>query len=142
MALILTDVGATAILESYLNKSEPSGGDNLTLKLFVTDVTPADTQITSAYTEAVGGGYAAKTLSAASWTIQTTAGIAEGVYADQVFTFTGALTTNPAVYGYFVVDADNTLIWAEKRGSTFTPSENGDNLTVRPKLQMSKGTPT
>jgi hypothetical protein len=142
MALTLADTGATAILESYLNKSEPSGGNNLTLKLYCNDVTPLDTHTPANFTEATGGGYAAKTLSAASWTVQTTGGIVEGVYADQTFTFTGPLTTNTDVYGYYVVDADNSLVWAEKRGATFTPTESGDNLTVRPKIQMSKGTPT
>lgn len=141
--LVLADVGADQILKSYFNKVQPTGGNNLTLKLFVNNVTPnasgGDTAAT--YTEATGGGYAAITLTAGSWTITVANDPSDAVYAQQTFTFTGALTTNTTIYGYYVVDADGILIWSEKAAASFTPANNGDTYKVTPKFQLSYGQP-
>lgn len=142
MALVLADIGADEFLKVYFNDDRPAGGNNLTLKLFATNVTPADTDTAATYTEANGGGYAAKTLTNGSWTVTTGNDPSDAVYAEQTFTFTGPLTTNTTVYGYYVVDADNTLVWAEKFATSFTPANNGDQLKLTPKFQLSKGTPS
>ena len=140
-ALVLQDVGADQILKSYFNKTQPSGGNNLTLKLYCTNVTPVDTHTAGSYTACTGGGYADKTLTAGSWTVTVGNDPSDAVYAAQTYTFTGALTTNGTIYGYYVVDADGVLIWAELLGSTFTPANSGDNVVITPKFQLSKGTP-
>ena len=139
MTLVLTDLGADEILKTYFNNARPAGGNNLTLRLFCNDVTPAQTGIS--YTEATGGGYAAKTLTNGSWTVATANDPSDAVYAEQTFTFTGALTTNTTVYGYYVTDADNTVLWAETLTAAFTPANNGDNIKITPKFQLSSGTP-
>lgn len=141
-ALTLMDIGADEFLKVYFNDDRPTGGNNLTLKLFCLDVTPADTNTAGTYTECAGGGYAAKTLTNGSWVVTTGNDPSDATYAEQTFTFTGALTTNTTIFGYFVIDADGTLIWAEKLGSTFTPANNGDNVKITPKFQLSKGTPS
>lgn len=142
MALTLADVGADEILKVMFNNDRPTGGNNFTLKLYATDVTPADTHTASSYTEATGGGYAAKTLTNGSFTVTVANDPSDATYAQQTWTFTGALTTNGTIYGYFVVDADGTLLWAEKFSSSFTPANNGDQLKVTPAFQLSKGTPS
>lgn len=142
MALVLADVGADTILNAFFNDTRPAGGTDLTLKLFCNDVTPADTDTAGTYTEASGGGYAAKTLTNGSWTVASANDPSDAVYAQQMFTFTGALDTNPTIYGYYVVDADGVLVWAEAIAATFTPATNGDELKITPKFQMSKGTPS
>ena len=140
MAISLADVGAASFLKAYFNNVWPAGGKNLTLRLFATNVTPSDTSTVGSFTEAAGGGYAAKTLTNGSWTESNVGGIEQAAYALQTFTFTGALTTNPTVYGYYVVDADGVLVFAEAQAS-FTPANSGDNITVTPTFQLSKGTP-
>lgn len=142
MALVLADIGADEFLKVYFNNDRPAGGNNLTLKLFATNVTPADTDTAGTYTEANGGGYSSKTLTNGSWTVSTGNDPSDAVYAEQTFTFTGPLTTNTTIYGYFVVDADGTLVWAEKFATSFTPTNNGDQLKLTPKFQLSKGTPS
>lgn len=142
MALTLVDIGADTVLKKYFNGSTPAGGNNLTLKAFVSNTTPADTDTAGTYTEAAGGGYSAKTLTNGSWTITVGNDPSDAVYAQQTWTFTGALTTNPTIYGYYVVDADGVLIWAERLGASYTPTTNGDQLSVTPTFQLSKGTPT
>lgn len=142
MALTLADVGADCILKTYFNNTRPAGGNNFTLKLFISNTTPADTDTAVTYTEASGGGYAAKTLTNGSFTVTPANDPSDAVYAEQTWTFTGALSGSATVYGYFVIDADGVLQWAERLGAAFTPTTNGDVLRVTPKFQMSKGTPT
>ncbi len=137
--LVLTDLGAGQILKTYFNNTHPAGGNDLTLRLFVNDVTPAQTGV--AYTEAAGGNYAAKTLTNGSWTVTVANDPSDAVYAQQVFTFSGALTTNPIIYGYYVTDADGTVLWAERLTAPFTPANDGDHVDITPKFQMSSGVP-
>ena len=139
---VLADTGAASIMNAYFNNSPVPA--NLLLKLYCTNVTPnangTDTQ--ASYTVCTGGGYADKTLTLGSWTQTTPGGLAQVAYADQVFTFTGVLTTNGTIYGYYVTNAAATiLIWSELLGSTFTPANNGDSVTISPLVKMSYGTP-
>lgn len=142
MALVVADIGADELLKVYFNNTRPGGGNNLTMKLFATNVTPVDTSTAGSFTEATGGGYVTKTLTNGSWTITPANDPSDAVYAEQIWTFTGVLTTNTTIYGYFVVDADGTLIWAELLGTPFVPTNNGDQLKITPKFQASKGTPS
>jgi hypothetical protein len=142
MALTLADIGADEILKTYFNNTRPSGGNNLTLKLFTSNTTPADTDVAGTYTEASGGGYAAKTLTNGSWTVTPANDPSDAVYGIQTWTFTGALSGSATIYGYYVIDADSTLIFAERLTASMTPANNGDQLSVTPKFQMSKGTPS
>jgi len=142
MAFVLADVGASALLRYAFNNTRAGGGNNLTLKLFATNVTPTESSTAASFTAAAGGGYADKTLTMGSWTVSNVGGIDQAAYAIQTWTFTGALTTNPAIYGYYLVDADNVLIGAETLVAPFTPANNGDQQTVTPVFQLSKGTPT
>lgn len=139
-ALTLVDEGADVLLGTFFNGSP--AGQNLKLKLYCTDTTIADTNTNSSYTECSGGGYAAITLTNGSWTLTVGNDPSDVVYAEQTFTFTGTLTTNGTVYGYYVTNnAGTTAIWAEKFTTSFTPTTNGDNIKITPKFQLSKGTP-
>ncbi len=140
MALTLSDIGADAILEAYFNNDWPTSKD-LTLKLFATDVTPAQTDTASTYTEATGGGYADITITNGSWTVASANDPSDAVYAQQTFTFTGPLTTNLNIYGYYVVNDDGTLLWAERLASAFTPTTSGDTVKITLQFQLSSGTP-
>jgi hypothetical protein len=135
-AAVLADVGADSILTSFFQGTDAG---NLTLKLFCTNTTPADTDINTTYTECAGGNYAAKTLTMGSWTITVGNDPSDAVYADQVFSFNGALTTNTTIYGYFVL-AGTVLIGSEQLTTPFTPAA-GYTLTITPKFKLSKGTP-
>lgn len=130
MALVVPQVGEVIALKAFLNNT---AGQDQTLKLFANNVTPAETDTAATYTEAAGGGYTNKALAGASWTFTSgTPSFAQ--YAQQTFTFTGALTTNPTIYGYFVVQTTSgTLLWAEAMAS-FTPANNGDQILLTPKI--------
>jgi hypothetical protein len=139
MALILTDVGADALLKIIFINTRATGGNNLTIRLFATNVTPAQTGIT--YVEATGGGYAAQTLTMGSnWVVNSANDPSDAVYSQMSWTFTGTLTTNPNAYGYYITDADGVVIWAELFSAYVTPV-NGTVIRITPKFQLSSGTP-
>lgn len=130
MTLLVPNAGEELALKNFLNHTAPQ---NQTLKLFATNVTPAETDTAGTYTEAAGGGYSAKSLTGTSWTV-TPGAPTEAAYAQQTWTFTGALTTNATVYGYFVIQASSgILMWAEAFTS-FTPANNGDQILLTPKI--------
>jgi hypothetical protein len=134
----LTDQGAAVMLARTF-----VSGQDYTLRLHTNNYTTVDGSISSSYTEAAGGGYAAKTLSGASWThADDGAGIRQASYAAQTFTFTGPLTGNATIYGYYILDASNNVMCGDLLPAPFTPASNGDNQQVTVIVKLSKGTPT
>ena len=141
MAMNVTDVGADNMLKAYFNNDWPTAGNNLTLDLYTNNYTPLQTSANANFTVAAGVGYAQKTLDHGNWTVTAGNDPSDAVYAQQTFTFTGNLTANATIYGYYVKDEDDSVIWAEKFGTSFTPANNGDNVKVTPIIQLSSGTP-
>lgn len=148
MAMVVADIGALNILKAYFNNTRPSNSlglasaNDLQLRLFATNVTPNanGTDTAATFTQAAGGGYAAKTLTNGSWTCAAS-NPADATYAIQTWTFSGVLTTNATIYGYYIVDSDGVLVTAEAL-TAFTPTSSGtDTFSVTPKIQASYGTP-
>lgn len=107
----------------------------LTLRLYCNNITPSYTDTAGTYTEAAGGGYAAIALTGASWSAPSGSGPASTAYAQQTFTFTGALTTNATIYGmFYTLTTGGTIMAAELFGSTFVPATSGDTLKITPTL--------
>lgn len=140
MPLVLADVGADVILKGFFNNSWAAGGRNYTMRLFATNVTPTQTSVAGSFTWATGGGYADKSLANGSWTVTPANDPSDATFAEQTWTFTGPLTTNGTIYGYAILDADGVLLWAETIAA-FTPVNNGDQLKITPRFQLSSGTP-
>lgn len=131
MTILVPNVGENIALSYLVGKTTTVR--NLVYKLFATNVTPAETDTHSTYTEATGGGYADKTLTGASWTV-TNGAPTQASYAEQTWTFTGALTTNVTIHGYYVLRAtDGDLVLAETF-SAYTPTTNGDQILLTPRI--------
>lgn len=132
MTLLVPNNGEARMLKALVNHTAP---ENLVLKLYTNNITPAETDTAGTYTEASGFGYAAITLTGASWTI-TEGAPSDASFAQQTFTFTGNLGN---VYGYFVVQATSgILLWAERFSDGPYPiSNNGDQIKVTPKIELS-----
>lgn len=132
MGLLAPDVGEAQLLKVALGKATP---ENQTLKLFTNDKTPAEGDVAGDYTEASGNGYSAKTLTGTSWTVATSEGVTTGEYAEQEFTFSGALGD---VYGYFVVGATSgILLWAERfAGAPFNVKGATTPIKITPKITL------
>ena len=131
MTLLVPNVGENIAL-SYLVGKTTTVRD-LIYRLFATNVTPAETDTAGTYTEAAGGGYASKTLTGASWTV-TNGAPTEAAYAQQTWTFTGTLTTNPTVYGYYVTRVTDADLVLAETFTSFTPTNNGDQILLTPKI--------
>lgn len=135
MAMMIVNTGAQKILQLLLNNP----GINLTLRLYTNSHTPASTD--TMFTEATGGGYSPISLAKSNWTIAQASSIWTATFAQQTFTVTGPLTTNPTAYGYYVTDADGAVWGEESFATAWTPFNNGDSKKVTPKIQASHGAP-
>ena len=74
MALVVVNNGESIALQLITNKLVTP--ENLILKLYTSNTTPAETDTAATYTEATGFGYGAITLTGASWTVSGTTQIA------------------------------------------------------------------
>jgi hypothetical protein len=133
---VVTDEGATALLTLI-----GASGGTWTLRLFATNVTPTQASTVSSFTEATGGGYARINLTLASATVSTVGGIVQIAWAQQTFTYSGALTTNGSVYGFMICDAANHVITAQLLDTPQAISGAETPTRVTPIIQLSSGTP-
>lgn len=129
MALNVPDVGENAILEMIVNKT---AAQNPVLKLYKNNITPSDTDTGATYTEATFGGYAAITLTGASWNSAASGSISYG--SQQTFTCNATATDD--IYGYYVVQTTSgILLWSERDASApFAVRNSGDAVKITPSL--------
>lgn len=130
MALLVANVGEDKFLANIVNKTAP---ENLVLKLFKSNTTPAEGDTAVTYTEADFTGYSSVTLTGASWTISNPT----ASYAQQTFT-SSAGSQNQPVYGYYLVGAsDGVLRWAERfTDGPYTIVNDGDQIKVTPRITL------
>jgi hypothetical protein len=130
MAGIVPNAGENILAGYLVNKTSL---ENLVLKLFKSNTTPAETDTAGTYTEADFTGYSSITLTGASWTI--TADTAS--YAQQTFT-SSAGSQNQDVYGYFLVRATGgELMFAERfSDGPYNVNNIGDNIKITPNLTV------
>ena len=134
MPLTLSTVSENKLLEFLLGFSTPG---NQTLKLYVNNVTPADADTAATYTEMTTLGYVAKTLTKTSWVVAQNAGVGEGSYAQQSWTFSAG--TAVTVYGYYVIDSTSgVLLWVEPFNTAKVVQFAGDQILITPKFTLSK----
>lgn len=131
MALVVCNNGEGDMLTYALNKA---AAENLVLRLYKNDVTPAETDTAATYTEADFTGYSSATLTGASWTVSEGAPT-EASYAQQTFT-SSADQTAQTIYGYYLTRATSgRLAWAERfTNGPYTITNNGDSVSVTPKI--------
>jgi hypothetical protein len=130
MALLIPTEGEQKALDLFLK----SNAENLLLKLYTNNKTPAQADTPASYTEATGFGYAAKTLTAASWVLSS-GGPSIAIYAQQIWTFTGALGN---VYGYYYVGATSGKLYGAERftNGPFNATTNGDEIRHTPRITL------
>lgn len=79
---------------------------------------------------------------ACAWTEEYANTPPDIILAEQIFTFTGELTTNDTVYGWYLVKQDLSKVLAAKLLDTpFTPASGGGTLKFTPRVQAGNGTP-
>lgn len=130
MALNFPDVGENIALEALVNKTAPQ---NLSLRLFSNNITPSDTDTAGTYTEATFAGYAAKTLTGATWNAAAAGSISYS--AEQTFTRTSTGTPEN-IYGYYVTQVTSgLLVYSERDGAApFAVTNINDAIKITPTI--------
>lgn len=134
MAGVLVDGGESIALQYLTNKESTT--ENLVMDLFVNDVTPADTDVVGTYTKATFSGYAAATLTGASWTVSGTSPTTVS-FAQQTFTADATISPAQTVYGMILTRATTgDLIAAERFASQTVIASSGDAVSATPNITM------
>lgn len=129
---------AEEILAKYLVNKSPASSEDLVLRLFQNNKTPADGDTESNYTEATFTGYGSKSLSGSSWTI-TPGAPTTLTYAEQEFAST-ADQSSQSIYGYYITQASSgklLCVWRFADGP-YVVSKNGDKIKVTPNISIKK----
>lgn len=131
MTILVPNNGEGDFLSYALNKSTP---ENAVLRLFKSNTTPAETDTAGTYTEADFAGYAAITLTGASWTVSEGAPT-EASYAQQTFTRSSTGTAQN-IYGYYTTRATSGRIaWVERFSDAPVVLTNAnDKINITPKI--------
>ena len=140
MPLVLPDSAEVRLLEILVNKVSPT---NLVLHLYTNDpdlsqedfTAPGDDPLEpGSFTEATAAGYASVTLTGSNWSATTSMGISSASYSSAItFTFTEGVD----VYGYYVTNTADKIMWAERfPGAPFTLPSTGGEIAIRPQLQL------
>lgn len=131
MAILVPNVGEAIVLEALVNKTAPQ---NLVLKLFKSNTTPAETDTAATYTEATFSGYSAATLTGSSWNAATQGAPSYIDYAQQSFTADAVATDD--IYGYYYVQATSGILVAAERDASapFAVRNSGDKVQITPRI--------
>lgn len=133
--MYIPDAGKKKLLEILLGKDL---AENISLKLFTNDLTIDGDTVAGDFTEMSTHGYAAKTLTMASWSAPSMSGDdASSSYAQQTWTFSAATLVN--VYGYYMVMATTgTILWACKFGAAKPIQYADETIAVTPQMKFGK----
>lgn len=129
MSICVPDVAKDIALSDFLN-------DTLTMKLFRNNETPNPLSIAEDFLEVSGAGYADFPMIFANWEI-TSGSPSRALYnVRYTLQFSGATNAPGTIYGYYVLDSNGVLRWAERFPAAalpFTP-QNGTVIKIRPRF--------
>jgi len=132
MSLVVPDTQELIVINDRLNRA-------LTIRIYGNDYTPTGSSTVAAFTEITGGGYVAKPLTFANWTITSGDPTQATYHTTQIWTFTGALGGPGTAYGYYVTqNSDGALLWAERFPSgslPFSPIA-GSQIRILPRYSV------
>lgn len=133
MTLLVPNNGEGDALAAIVGKT---AAENLQLRLYQNNITPAETDTAATYTVATFTGYANITLTAANWTV-TEGAPSEAAYPQQTFT-SSADQASQSIYGYYFTRVTSGRIaWAERfPAGPYAIANNGDNIKVTPKITL------
>lgn len=132
MSLVVCNNGESVALQYLVNKATP---ENLVLRLFSSNTTPAETDTAGTYTESSFTGYSAITLTGASWGAPSEGAPTSITYgSQQTFTCSGA--SSDTIYGYYMTRATSLdLILAERDAAApFSITTSGETIKITPAI--------
>ena len=131
MPLVAPDEGEILLLQYIVNMTPAT---DPVLHLYNnTDLTITDSVTIADITEASAAGYAAITLTGGSWTTVQSGGVTTAEYSEQTFAF----TTGASLYGYYVTDTSDNLLWLEEfSGAPFTLPSGGGTIAITSQITL------
>lgn len=128
MTLVVANNGEGDALGYFVNKQTPQ---DLVLRLYSNNITPAETDTAATFTEYAATGYASITLTGANWTL-TEGAPSQAAYAQQTFTMSGA----GDAYGYYMTRASSGRIAVAERfaGAPFSIPGGGGTIKITPQI--------
>lgn len=135
MALVVPNTGEVIALEALVNKTAPQ---DLSLRLFKNNVTPAETDVAGDYTVADFTGYSNAALTGSSWGAASGGAPSSIAYGSQQTFTSSASQSAQSIYGYYLVQASSgTLVWAERfANGPYSISEIGDAIALTPAITL------
>ncbi len=108
----------------------------LTMKLYRNNETPNVASIAEDFTEITGGGYTDFDMTFANWEISPNSPSRALYTSRYVLQFTGPTDTPGTIYGYYVIDSNGVLRWAERFPAASVPFVpiNGSVIKIRPRF--------
>lgn len=133
MTLLVPNNGEGRILNNMVNKVAPQ---DLRLKLYQNNITPAETDTAATYTVASWAGYANFDFVAANWTI-TEGAPSDASYAEQIFT-SSANQSSQSNYGYYIIQVTSgILMWVERfSDGPYNIVNLNDAIKITPKITL------
>ena len=123
-------------LERLLNTGTGATPENLILRVFKNNITPASTMTVADFAEATFAGYVAVTLTSADWTISHDGTFGFATASSGVM-FASSATTDETVYGYYMTGVNSsTLYWAQAFPAAFRVYNLGDAVVPTSALQL------
>lgn len=131
MALVCPNVGEILLLKYILGIIDAG---NPVLHLYTNNVTPSDTTVKDDLVECDTVGYVPITLASSNWVVSQdgSTGLTMATFAERSF----SLTTATRLYGYYVTDTSNNLLWLEKFETVYDLPEDGGNVGISPSLNI------
>lgn len=131
MALVVPNEGEVEALEYWLEKTTLQRDQ--TLSVYSSNTTPAESDTVATYTKKITDGFAAKTLTRATWAAAAGGDPSSKSYAQQSWTSTADAVL---LYGYLVESVtDAQLWWAEKLWPSGQTFDTNDVLNLTPSLE-------
>jgi len=115
-----------------------AGAEDLSLRLYKTNVTPAESDVAGTYTVADFTGYSNKTItssqSGSTWSVpETTSGTTSSTYGTSQTWSAGSTQT---LYGIYYVFATSGTIAGVEAFSSVKTVDSGDTITVIPRFEF------
>jgi hypothetical protein len=129
MAGIYPDEGLRKVAELITGFS---ANGNLTMRLFVNNITPGAATVKADFTECTLTGYTSKTLNTSNWTFGISSSVETASYPQQNWVFTASGQT---IYGYYVTDpTDAKVVWCERIASPYAVPSGGGSIQITPTI--------
>lgn len=138
MAIVIPDAAKIEWMKRLLYAN--AGSENLSLRLFKTNVTPADSDTAGSYTVADFTGYSNTTLtssqSGSTWPVPTAS--ANKGTATYGTTASWTATSDQTIYGWYMVFSTSGIIAAAQSFGAGKPliGASSDVISIVPRLQL------